>query len=646
MPEHAHREGDEQRTQRRQKAALSKAKQLKPQEESPEASAEVSPLEGYAAILSDKRFSHPANAGQKAQVASQLQQSHGNAYVQRLLDSRAVQAKLTVNPPDDQYEREANKVADAVARAPDTHVQRQPLEEEEESLQTKSDSSSPVAIQRQPIEEEEEELLQAKPDGSTPVAIQRQPLEEEEEEEALQTKPDGSSPVAIQRQPLEEEEEEEALQTKPDGSSPVAVQRQPIEEEEEEEALQTKPDGTELPRVSKTLERRIDAVRGSGEPLGDSVRAPLESQLGRDLSQVHIHSDHEADSLSREVQARAFTSGSDIFFRQGAYDAHSQEGKSLLGHEVTHVVQQGAAGPNNPQPANRSAPVHASPVRKTAGIQRQGAMAEEEERPSWLSKGEPPVVASRRGINKPLAVVQLTAVDNRARVNAESFATEVGRACDHFETYAKPKIAALENEFTAGDLVNALLDAAMIPIGSPVAGIASKVGKQLAGKFADMVKSTMQDTVKKALSNESDVASLKTAVEKATAGAKDAATKLKVTVGQNLTPIISATQDRLNSDKPLTKAQDEMLGMFYGAPVPNIDDYLERFYGIPSKATAKTVQVQVYYHLVRRFEEKLIEAEMPMDFEERLRKRALKGHIASQRALKAAEERRKALEGE
>jgi len=426
----------------------------------------------------------------------------------------------------------------------------------------------------------------------------------------------------------------------------VAIQRQPLEEEEEEEALQTKPNGTELPRVSKTLERRIDAVRGNGEPLGDSIRAPLESQLGRDLSQVHIHSDHEADSLSREVQARAFTSGSDIFFRQGAYDAHSQEGKSLLGHEVTHVVQQGAAGPNKPQPANRSASVHASPVRKTAGIQRQGARTEEEERPSWLSKGEPPVVASRRGINKPLAVVQLTAVDNRARVNAESFATEVGRACDHFETYAKPKIAALENEFTAGDLVNTLLDAAMIPIGSPVAGIASKVGKQLAGKFADMVKSTMQDTVKKALSNESDVASLKTAVEKATAGAKDAATKLKVSVGQNLTPIISATQDRLNSDKPLTKAQDEMLGMFYGAPVPNIDDYLERFYGIPSKATAKTVQVQVYYHLVRRFEEKLIEAEMPMDFEERLRKRALKGHIASQRALKAAEERRKALEGE
>jgi len=160
------------------------------------------------------------------------------------------------------------------------------------------------------------------------------------------------------------------------------------------------------------------------------------------------------------------------------------------------------------------------------------------------------------------------------------------------------------------------------------------------------VKSTMQDTVKKALSNESDVASLKVAVEKATAGAKDAATKLKVTVGQNLTPIITETQERLNSDKALTKAQDEMLGMFYGAPVPNIDDYLERFYGIPSKATAKTVQVQVYYHLVRRFEEKRIEAEMPMDFEERLRKRALKGHIASQRALAAAEERRKALEGE
>ncbi|NEP28586.1 DUF4157 domain-containing protein, partial [Moorena sp. SIO3I6] len=40
------------------------------------------------------------------------------------------------------------------------------------------------------------------------------------------------------------------------------------------------------------------------------------------------------------IQARAFTTGKDIFFRQGEYNPGSQEGKKLIAHELTHVVQQ------------------------------------------------------------------------------------------------------------------------------------------------------------------------------------------------------------------------------------------------------------------------------------------------------------------
>jgi len=54
----------------------------------------------------------------------------------------------------------------------------------------------------------------------------------------------------------------------------------------------------------------------------------------------NIHADPEADALNRGVVAIAFTVGSDIFFRAGAYQPQTPAGQHLLAHELTHVVQQ------------------------------------------------------------------------------------------------------------------------------------------------------------------------------------------------------------------------------------------------------------------------------------------------------------------
>ena len=94
--------------------------------------------------------------------------------------------------------------------------------------------------------------------------------------------------------------------------------------------------------VSDDLETRINAARGGGQPLSDSVRASLEPPLGRDFSEVHIHTDAEADRLSRQLGAEAFTTRRDIFFREGAYQPDSEGGQGLIAHELTHVVQQSA----------------------------------------------------------------------------------------------------------------------------------------------------------------------------------------------------------------------------------------------------------------------------------------------------------------
>ena len=65
--------------------------------------------------------------------------------------------------------------------------------------------------------------------------------------------------------------------------------------------------------------------------------------MGQDLSDVRVHTGNAADALSRSLGATAFTTGSDIFFRDGAYDPGSSDCQRLIAHELTHVAQQGGA---------------------------------------------------------------------------------------------------------------------------------------------------------------------------------------------------------------------------------------------------------------------------------------------------------------
>ncbi|MCO5200330.1 MAG: DUF4157 domain-containing protein [Chloroflexi bacterium] len=184
---------------------------------------------------------------------------------------------------------------------------------EEEELQMKHDPS----IQR---EGEEEEELQMKHDPS----IQR----EGEEEEELQMKHDPS----IQR-----EGEEEELQMKHDSS----IQR----EGEEEEELQMKHDAT--PRVGleggpvgQDIASQIDSQRGSGSGLASGFRSQMEGAFGADFGDVRIHQGAQADTLNRQLTAKAFTTGNDIFLRSDASTGDSH----LMAHELTHVVQQRSGG--------------------------------------------------------------------------------------------------------------------------------------------------------------------------------------------------------------------------------------------------------------------------------------------------------------
>lgn len=147
----------------------------------------------------------------------------------------------------------------------------------------------------------------------------------------------------IQRQELPEEDEEE-LQIKRE--SP-AIQRQELPDEEEEE-LQMKPESAALQRqgqgdgfrLDTETVGRINRARRGGQPLDSAIQAQMGETMGHDFSGVRVHTDSEADTLNQQLSAKAFTTGQDLFFRQGEYNPGSDSGRELIGHELTHVVQQ------------------------------------------------------------------------------------------------------------------------------------------------------------------------------------------------------------------------------------------------------------------------------------------------------------------
>jgi len=86
-----------------------------------------------------------------------------------------------------------------------------------------------------------------------------------------------------------------------------------------------------------------EVLHTSGRPLDAAARAFFEPRFGRDFGAVRVHADSRASEAARSIDARAFTVGPHLVFGRGEYSPDTVEGRTLLAHELTHTVQQGAA---------------------------------------------------------------------------------------------------------------------------------------------------------------------------------------------------------------------------------------------------------------------------------------------------------------
>ena len=201
-----------------------------------------------------------------------LQQGIGNQDVQKFLHSKAagfdfakvaIQPKLKINQPEDEYEKEADRVAEQVMK-----------------MAVPLDSAAP--------------MRNAKYDNR----IDRK---------------------CADCQTSEESKENEAME------------------------IMTKPSHLSKIEINDNVTNKIKEIHSSGgSSLDLNTREFMELRFsGYDFRNVKIHSGEQAAKSATSANALAYTFGNNIVFGEGYYRPDTIEGRRLLAHELTHVVQQG-----------------------------------------------------------------------------------------------------------------------------------------------------------------------------------------------------------------------------------------------------------------------------------------------------------------
>ncbi len=151
------------------------------------------------------------------------------------------------------------------------------------------------------------------------------------------------------------------------GTCPGCQAEQP---ELEQEKIHTKKirNGDARQTVWPASGHKFKLATTSGQPMDLGTKDFMKSRFGHDFGRVRIHTDSSAAHMNDALSARAFTYGSDIYFNRGEYSTASMEGKRLLAHELTHVIQQHRGGVDSTIQRDCSDPTFCTPYTSATEI--------------------------------------------------------------------------------------------------------------------------------------------------------------------------------------------------------------------------------------------------------------------------------------
>lgn len=155
----------------------------------------------------------------------------------------------------------------------------------------------------------------------------------------LQTKLTVNQPGDVYEQEADQVAEQAMRMIVP---SPSMVPVMPADDESKDESLLRKETGNTSVQGTTGAPPIVNEVlnSGTGQALDGATRSIMEPRFGHDFSKVRVHTDDRAAESTQAVNALAYTVGRDVVFGTGQYIPETHEGKWLLAHELTHVVQQ------------------------------------------------------------------------------------------------------------------------------------------------------------------------------------------------------------------------------------------------------------------------------------------------------------------
>jgi len=294
--------------------------------------------------------------------------------------SAPVQAKLQVSHPDDPQEKEADAVAENVMRMADTGGVASGGNKEE--LQRKEE---PVAQE----EKKEEKIQRSALSPVQGIRVQRQSQPEEKEKvhaklfNTINRQSAGGGFINYDSDT--ESDTGTAIHAKLDSASIMRSGRGPP---------QTGGSGI------TSFEQTLTSTKGQGSPMSGDTRQSMETRFGADFSGVRIHTGSYAENLSRSINAHAFTHGNDIYFNSGKYAPATASGGTLLAHELTHTIQQGASHSHTSTGPSSGPGVATKSINRKISIQRSAAAV-----PSQLTNAveKAKTVEGKIDANKPQA---------------------------------------------------------------------------------------------------------------------------------------------------------------------------------------------------------------------------------------------------
>lgn len=251
---------------------------------------------------------------------------------------RSASTRETGNPQQDQKK-------DQKFFGPESHEPFfQPVASIHRAPEAKAEEKKEEKIAKSPIDEE-----QKKEEKKEKVALAPEEKKEESLMKAPEAKAEEKKEEKVMKAPAAKEEEKK--------EEKVAREAAPPEKKEEEKKVSKK---GEAGGAGKRTEQYVAGIGSKGQPLPGKEQAFYGERLGYDFGAVRIHTGKEAAESARDAGAKAYTYGNHVVFNEGRYNPGSQDGRKLLAHELTHVVQQ------KPGPVSAPGQVHRQTGDRTA----------------------------------------------------------------------------------------------------------------------------------------------------------------------------------------------------------------------------------------------------------------------------------------